>query len=209
MPFDFKKEQKTLYQPPTKPVIVEIPEMQYLAVRGTGNPNEEGGDYQTAIGLLYGVAYTLKMSAKGGYHIPGFFDYVVPPLEGFWWQEGGIDYAHKDAFHWISIIRAPDFVRATDFDWAIGEAARKKKTDFSNVELFHYEEGLCVQCLHLGSYDDEPATIQAMEDVAKANGYQIDITPQRYHHEIYLNDPRKVAAAKRKTVIRHPIKPNP
>ena len=208
MPFDYKKEYKEFYQPKNKPSIIEIPAMNFLAVRGKGDPNQENGEYQTAIGLLYGLAYTIKMSKKSDHHIDGYFDYVVPPLEGFWWQEGreGIDYEKKTDFHWISLIRLPDFVTKADFDWAIEEATRKKKQDFSKVEFLTYEEGLCVQCMHLGSYDEEPTTIAAMEAYAQAQGYVIDINNSRFHHEIYLSDPRKTAPEKRKTVLRHPIK---
>lgn len=208
MPFDYKKEYKEFYQPKNKPSIIEIPAMNFLAVRGKGDPNQENGEYQTAIGLLYGLAYTIKMSKKSDHHIDGYFDYVVPPLEGFWWQEGreGIDYEKKTDFHWISLIRLPDFVTKADFDWAIEEATRKKKQDFSSVEFLTYGEGLCVQCMHLGSYDEEPTTIAAMEAYAQAQGYVIDINNSRFHHEIYLSDPRKTAPEKRKTVLRHPIK---
>ena len=208
MPFDYKKEYKEFYQPKNKPSIIEIPAMNFLAVRGKGDPNQENGEYQTAIGLLYALAYTIKMSKKSDHHIDGYFDYVVPPLEGFWWQEGreGIDYENKSDFHWISLIRLPDFVTKADFDWAIEEATRKKKQDFSKVEFLTYEEGLCVQCMHLGSYDEEPTTIAAMEAYAQAQGYVIDINNSRFHHEIYLSDPRKTAPEKRKTVLRHPIK---
>ena len=208
MPFDYKKEYKEFYQPKNKPSIIEIPAMNFLAVRGKGDPNQENGEYQTAIGLLYTLAYTIKMSKKSDHHIDGYFDYVVPPLEGFWWQEGreGIDYENKADFHWISLIRLPDFVTKADFDWAIEEATRKKKQDFSKVEFLTYEEGLCVQCMHLGSYDEEPTTIAAMEAYAQAQGYVIDINNSRFHHEIYLSDPRKTAPEKRKTVLRHPIK---
>ena len=208
MPFDYKKEYKEFYQPKNKPSIIEIPAMNFLAVRGKGDPNQENGEYQTAIGLLYTLAYTIKMSKKSDHHIDGYFDYVVPPLEGFWWQEGreGIDYEKKADFHWISLIRLPDFVTKADFDWAIEEATRKKKQDFSKVEFMTYEEGLCVQCMHLGSYDEEPTTIAAMEAYAQAQGYVIDINNSRFHHEIYLSDPRKTAPEKRKTVLRHPIK---
>lgn len=139
----------------------------------------------------------------------GFFDYVVPPLEGFWWQDGltgSIDYDNKDAMHFISIIRLPDFVTKEDFKWAIEEATKKKKQDFSRVEFLTYEEGLCVQCMHIGSYNDEPATVNAMHEYMKENGYELDITDERYHHEIYLSDPRKCDNNKLKTVIRHPIK---
>jgi hypothetical protein len=206
--FDFKKEYKEFYMPKNKPSIVTVPSMNYIAVRGQGDPNAEKGEYKQAIGLLYGIAFTIKMSKKGNYQIDGYFDYVVPPLEGFWWQDGvaGIDYAHKESFKWISVIRLPDFVTKADFDWAIEEAAKKKKTDFSKVEFLTYEEGLCVQCMHIGSYDDEPTTIALMHEFMKDQGYVLDITNQRHHHEIYLSDFRRVASVKLKTVIRHPIK---
>lgn len=208
MAFDFKKEYKEYYLPKNKPSIVDVPKMNYIAVRGKGNPNEENGDYQNTLGLLYGVAYTIKMSYKGDHKIDGFFEYVVPPLEGFWWQYGkdGIDYDHKEQLNFISIIRLPDFVTKADFDWAIDEAIKKKKQDFSRVEFLTYDEGLCVQCMHIGSYDDEPATVELMHKFAEDNGYKLDITDTRYHHEIYLSDPRKCDVNKLKTVIRHPIK---
>ncbi len=208
MAFDFKKEYKEYYLPKNKPSIVDVPKMNYIAVRGKGNPNEENGDYQNTLGLLYGVAYTIKMSYKGDHKIDGFFEYVVPPLEGFWWQDGkdGIDYDHKERLNFISIIRLPDFVTKADFDWAIEEATKKKKQDFSRVEFLTYDEGLCVQCMHIGSYDDEPATVELMHKFAEDNGYKLDITDTRYHHEIYLSDPRKCDASKLKTVIRHPIR---
>ena len=208
MPFDFKKEYKEFYMPKGKPEIVTVPKMNYIAVRGKGNPNEEDGEYKKSIELLYGIAYTIKMSKKGDHKIEGYFDYVVPPLEGFWWQENvdGIDYSHKENFQWISVIRLPDFVTKADFDWAIEEATRKKKIDFSKVEFLEIEEGLCVQCMHSGSYDDEPATVAAMDKFIADNGYENDISDTRRHHEIYLSDARKVAPEKLKTVIRHPIK---
>ena len=208
MPFDFKKEYKEFYMPKGKPEIVTVPKMNYIAVRGKGNPNEEDGEYKKSIELLYGIAYTIKMSKKGDYKIEGYFDYVVPPLEGFWWQENldGIDYGHKENFQWISVIRLPDFVTKADFEWAIAEATRKKKMDFSKVEFLEIEEGLCVQCMHSGSYDEEPATIAAMDKFIADNGYENDISDTRRHHEIYLSDARKVAPEKLKTVIRHPIK---
>lgn len=209
MAFDFKKEYKEFYMPKNKPNIIEIPKMNYIAIRGKGNPNEENGDYKKTIGLLYNIAYTIKMSDKGSHKIDGFFEYVVPPLEGFWWQDGmkeTIDYNNKSAMHFISIIRLPDFVTRKDFDWAIEEATKKKKEDFSKIEFFTYDEGLCVQCLHIGSYDEEPETINVMHQYIKENGYELDITDTRYHHEIYLSDPRKCDAKKLKTVIRHPIK---
>ena len=208
MPFDFKKEYKEFYMPKGKPEIVTVPKMNYIAVRGKGNPNEEDGEYKKSIELLYGIAYTIKMSKKGDHKIEGYFDYVVPPLEGFWWQDDvdGIDYSHKENFQWISVIRLPDFVTKDDFEWAIEEATRKKKMDFSKVEFLTLEEGLCVQCMHSGSYDDEPATIAAMDKFIADNGYENDISDTRRHHEIYLSDARKVAPEKLKTVIRHPIR---
>ena len=194
--------------PKNKPSIIDVPTMNYIAVRGKGDPNEENGEYQESIGLLYGIAYTIKMSYKGDHKIDGFFEYVVPPLEGFWWQDGmdGVDYVNKANFSFISLIRLPDFVTKADFEWAIAEATKKKKTDFSKVEFFTYNEGLCVQCMHIGSYDDEPATVAAIHEYAQQNGYELDITDTRYHHEIYLSDPRKCEPTKLKTVVRHPIK---
>ena len=208
MAFDYKKEYKEFYMPKSKPSIVTVPEMNYIAVRGKGDPNEEDGEYKKAIGLLYGIAFTIKMSKKGDHRIDGYFDFVVPPLEGFWWQDGvqGVDYANKDTFNWISVIRLPDFVSREDFDWAVEEAAAKKKTDFSKVEFFTYDEGLSVQCMHIGSYDDEPETVKLMHEYMDEQGYELDITEERMHHEIYLSDARKVEPKKRKTVIRHPIK---
>ena len=208
MAFDFKKEYREFYLPDKKPGIITVPPMNYIAVRGQGDPNGEDGEYQQAIGLLYGIAYTIKMSKKGNHQIDGYFDYVVPPLEGFWWQEGaaGIDYAHKEAFRWISVIRLPDFVTRADFDWAAGEAARKKKSDFSRAEYLTYDEGLCVQCMHIGFWDDEPRTIALMREYTEQQGYEPDIADQRFHHEIYLSDARKVLPEKRKTVIRIPVR---
>jgi hypothetical protein len=208
MAFDYKKEYKEFYMPKGTPSIVTIPKMNYIAVRGHGDPNEEGGEYKQAIGLLYAIAFTIKMSKKGDHQIKGYFDYVVPPLEGFWWQDGveGIDYARKAYFNWISVIRLPDFVTKADFDWAIAEATAKKKTDFSKVEFFTYDEGVCVQCMHIGSYDDEPATVEKMHKFMAEQGYVLDITEKRLHHEIYLSDARKVAPEKLKTVIRHPVR---
>ena len=208
MAFDYKKEYKEFYAPKNKPGIVTVPAMNYLAVHGKGDPNDESGEYKRSIELLYGVAYTIKMSGKGDHRIEGFFDYVVPPLEGFWWQDGisGIDYSHKESFSWISVIRLPDFVTKSDFEWAVAEASKKKKTDFSKVEFITYDEGLCVQCMHIGSYDDEPATVELMHEYMENQGYTLDITDKRLHHEIYLSDARKVAPEKLKTVIRHPIR---
>lgn len=208
MAFDFKKEYKEYYMPKNKPSIVTVPRMNYIAVRGQGDPNAEDSEYKQAIGLLYGIAFTIKMSKKGSHQIEGYFDYVVPPLEGFWWQDDiiGVDFSRKDDFKWISVIRLPDFVTEDDFNWAVGEASARKKVDFSKVEFLTYDEGLCVQCMHIGSYDDEPATVAVMHEFMESQGYALDITDKRLHHEIYLSDARKVAPEKRKTVIRHPIK---
>ena len=208
MPFDYKKEYKEFYLPPAKPVVVTVPKANYIAVRGKGDPNEEGGAYQQAIGILYAVAYTLKMSYKTDHRIDGFYDYVVPPLEGFWWQEGidGVDYSDKSTFCWISVIRLPDFITKADFDWAVQAASKKKKVDCSKAEFLTVDEGLCVQIMHIGPYDDEPASVALMDQYLAENGYENDLSDTRLHHEIYLSDARKVAPENWKTVIRHPIK---
>ena len=209
MAFDFKKEYKEFYMPKNKPSIVTVPKANYIAVRGKGNPNEADGAYQKAIGVLYSVAYTLKMSYKTDYKIKGFFEYVVPPLEGFWWQDGidgSVDYTDKSAFNWISVIRLPDFVTKKDFAWAVETAAKKKKMDCSSAEFITVEEGLCVQIMHIGAYDDEPATVAIMDKFLTENGYENDFSEVRLHHEIYLSDARKVSPEKLKTIIRHPIR---
>ncbi len=195
--------------PPKKPMIINVPKMNYIAVRGKGDPNDEEGEYKKSIGLLYGIAFTIKMSKMGDHRIDGYFDYVVPPLEGFWSQEGienGIDYSRKSDLSFISVIRLPDFVTKAEFDWAVSEAERKKKSDFSAVEFLTVDEGLCVQCMHIGSYDDEPKTVKIMHELMSAEGYRLDISSARLHHEIYLSDPRKCQPERLKTVIRHPIK---
>lgn len=208
MAFDYKKEYKEYYMPKNKPSILTVPKMNYIAVRGKGDPNTEDSEYKRSIGLLYGIAFTIKMSKKGDHRIDGYFDFVVPPLEGFWWQDGinGIDYSHKENFNFISVIRLPDFVTEEDFEWAVEEATKKKKTDFSSVEFFSYDEGLCIQCMHIGPYDDEPATVEKMHEYMKSEGYTLDISDKRMHHEIYISDVRKIAPEKLKTVIRHPIR---
>ena len=208
MAFDFKKEYKEFYMAKNKPEIVNVPRANYIAVRGTGDPNEEDGQYKKAIGILYAVAYTLKMSYKTDHKIEGFFEYVVPPLEGFWWQDNvdGVDYSDKSTFNWISVIRLPDFVSKQDFEWAAATAAEKKKIDCSSAEFLTVDEGLCVQIMHYGPFDDEPATVALMDEYLEANGYVNDITDKRLHHEIYMSDARKVAPEKWKTVIRHPIR---
>lgn len=208
MAFDFKKEYKEFYMPKNKPEIVDVPKANYIAVRGKGNPNEQGGAYQQAVGVLYAVAYTLKMSYKTDYKIEGFFEYVVPPLEGFWWQDNiqGVDYNKKETFHWISVIRLPDFVTRKDFAWAVETASKKKKMDCSSAEFLEVEEGLCVQIMHIGPFDDEPATVALMDAYIQKKGYENDLNHVRLHHEIYMSDARKVAPEKWKTVIRHPIR---
>ena len=208
MAFDFKKEYRAYYMPASKPEIVEVPRANYLAVRGKGDPNEEGGAYQQAVSVLYTVAYTLKMSHKTDHRIDGFFDYVVPPLEGLWWQENmdGVDYSDKSSFHWISVIRLPDFVAQQDVAWAVETASQKKKLDCSSAEFLTVDEGLCVQMMHLGPFEDEPASVARMDACLAENGYVNDLGRTRLHHEIYLSDARKVAPEKWKTVIRHPIK---
>ena len=207
MAFDFKKEYREYYLPPQTPVIVVIPPMNYVAVRGKGNPNDEDSEYRASIELLYGIAFTIKMSKMGDRRIDGYFDFVVPPLEGLWWSETGeVDYGRKQDFHFISMLRLPDFVTKEDFDWAVETATKKKKKDFSKAEFFHYEEGKSVQCMHVGSYDMEPITIGKMKAFAAQEGLTIDLEGSRLHHEIYLSDPRKTAADKLKTVIRYPVK---
>ena len=208
MAFDYKKEYREFYMPPSKPGIITVPSMNYIAVRGQGDPNAEEGEYKQSIGLLYGIAFTIKMSQKGDHRIEGYFDYVVPPLEGFWWQDhiAGVDYTDKSAFNWISVIRLPDFITKEDFEWAVDTAAKKKKLDCSSAEFLTIDEGLCVQIMHLGAFDDEPATVALMDAYLERNGYVNDMNMERLHHEIYLSDARKVAPEKWKTVIRHPIK---
>ena len=208
MSFDYKKEYKEFYLPPRTPGIVTVPAMNFLAVRGRGDPNEEGGAYRQALGMLYAVAFTIKMSRLGKHKPEGYFDCVVPPLEGLWWQEGvqGVDYARKEDFQWISLIRLPEFVTREVFDRAVREAAEKKRQDFSEVEFFPWEEGLCVQCMHLGPYDYEPATVAAMKEYAEAQGYEEDFGAGRFHHEIYLSDARRCRPERLKTVIRQPLR---
>lgn len=208
MAFDFKKEYKEFYLPKNKPQILTVPPMNYIAVRGKGDPNEEGGEYKAAIGVLYAIAYTIKMSKMGDHRIQGYFDYVVPPLEGFWWQDGveGFDYSDKSTFQWISMIRLPDFVTKEEFEWAVAEATKKKKLDCSAAEFLTVDEGTCVQIMHLGKYDDEPATVAIMNAYLEEMGYENDFSDSRRHHEIYLSDARKVPPERWKTVIRHPIR---
>lgn len=208
MPFDYKKEYKEFYLPPKTPGIITVPAMNFLAVRGQGDPNQEDGAYKQALGMLYAVAFTIKMSRKGQHQLEGYFDYVVPPLEGLWWQENtrGVDYTRKQDFQWISMIRLPEFVTREAFDWAIREATEKKQQDFSKVEFFSWEEGLCVQCMHIGPYDAESTTVAAMNEYTRAQGYEADFGEDRFHHEIYLSDARRCSPERLKTVIRQPVR---
>ena len=210
MTYNFRKEQKELYVPGKSPSLINVPAMKYLTVRGHGDPNQENSEYKKAIEKLYAVAYTIKMSKKGTYQIPDYFDFVVPPLEGLWWQDSitGIDYAHKEMFNFIAMIRLPDFVTQDIFDWAIKEASEKKQLDLHNVEFLSMHEGLCVQALHIGSYDDEPATIDKIHKFIEEQGLQVDINDDRHHHEIYLSDPRRTKVENLKTVLRIPVKNN-
>ena len=202
MAFDYKKEYKALYQPPREPQLVTVPAMTFAAVREQGDPNDPTGEYKAAIELLYGLLYTIKMSKKGSHRVDGYFDFVVPPLEGLWEQTG----TGKESFHWTSMLRLPEFVTREEFDWAVREATAKKKKNFSKVEFFTYDEGLCVQCMHLGSYDDEPETLARMNAFAAEQGYAVDFSETRFHHELYLSDPNRTAPEKRKTILRHPLK---
>jgi len=208
MPFDYKKEYREFYLPPKKPHLITIPRMNFVAVHGKGDPNAPGRAYQEAMGVLYGIAFTIKMSYKGSHKMDGYFEYVVPPLEGLWHQKGvdGVDYAHKETFEWTSMIRLPEFVTPEAFDWAVQEATAKKKKDFSKAEFLTYDEGLCVQCLHIGPYDEEPKTLAQMDAFAVEQGYMLDFSETRFHHEIYLSDPRRAAPGTLKTVLRHPIR---
>ncbi len=208
MAFDFKKEYKEFYMPKAKPEIIDVPEMNFIAVRGRGDPNQENGAYKEALGVLYAMAYTIKMSKLGDRRIEGYFDYVVPPLEGFWSQQGidGVDYSKKADFVWTALIRLPDFVTLEDFEWAAAEAGRKKGMDCSGAEFLTVTEGLCVQIMHHGPYDDEPRSVKLMDGYILEKGYENDFSDGRYHHEIYLSDPRRTAPEKLKTVIRHPVK---
>ena len=206
MPYDFKKEK--LYRAGDRPEIVTVPPANYIAVRGRGDPNTIDGAYQRALAVLYALAYTLKTSPRKGKAIPGFFDYVVPPLEGFWWQEGvdGADYGRKADFHWISILRLPAFVTEADFAWAVEGAARRKKLDCSAAELLTVEEGLCVQMLHTGPFETEPETVKVMDAFLAEHGYVNDFTDRRLHHEIYLSDARKTTPDRWRTILRHPVR---
>lgn len=204
MAYDFKKEQKAFYVPGRRPVLIDVPPMRYVAVSGEGDPNEEGGEYKRAMEAVYAVAYTIRMSPQSGFNIPGYFAFVVPPLESLWSMEDGIDLSRKDALEWTAMIRLPDFVTQEVFDEAVANAAAKKGIDPELPAYLKYNEGSCVQCLHVGSYDDEPATIRSLVDFAAAQDLTIEQEPRR-HHEIYLSDPRRTATGQLRTVIRLPV----
>ena len=204
---DYKKEYKDLYLPKTEPSIIKIPEMVFVAVDGKGDPNETDGEYKDALEVIYGIQYTIKMSKKGASVPNGYFDYVVPPLEGLWWtMEKKIDIKNKAKFNWISMIRLPEYVNKEVFKWACEEASKKKKLNTEKAYLLKITEGLCVQCMHIGSYDNEPKTLALIDDYINKNNLVNDINDKRRHHEIYLSDPRKVEPSKLKTVLRIPVK---
>ncbi|MGI6674104.1 MAG: GyrI-like domain-containing protein [Limnochordia bacterium] len=207
--FDFKKEYKDLYMPKAAPMIIDVPEMLFIAVDGEGDPNTAPA-YADAVELLFGLSYTIKMSPKSGSAPEGYFEYVVPPLEGLWWG-GGVDpeswvVTNKQGLSWTMMIRQPQFVTEAVFAWAQETLAKKKpELDLTKARLMSLAEGLCVQMMHIGPYDTEPASIQRMHAFAFEHGYRLDFSSDRKHHEIYLSDPRKTAPDKLKTVLRHPV----
>ena len=212
MAFDYKKEYKDLYQPKRMPVIVTVPAMRFVAVDGVGDPNEEGGDYAKAMQLLYGISFTIKMNKKSNNpdeHIDGYFDYTVPPLEGLWSMEKGVpggDYTRKTDFYWTSMIRLPEFVTDEVFAWAKASFASKHpEVDINRAYLFDFDEGVVAQVMHKGPYDDEPATVTILDGYARSQGYGLDFSDTRRHHEIYLSDPRRAKPENLKTIIRHPV----
>ena len=209
MPIDFKKTQKELYNPKTTPCIIDLPQMTFIMVDGQGDPNTSE-QYKYALEILYGLSYAIKMSKMSGNQPDGYYEYVVPPLEGLWWSsnsDGSFDMSDKDSFCWTSMIRQPEFVTGQVLDMAKTLFAKKKpELDLSSARLGNLAEGLCVQVMHIGSYDNEAATVEAMEQYAADNGYAVDISDTRRHHEIYLSDPRKTAPEKLKTVIRIPVR---
>jgi hypothetical protein len=209
--FDVKQALKSLYLPPTRPVIVDVPAMTFVMVDGAGNPNDEGGEYARAVQALYSLTWTIKMSARSGRQPPGFFEFTVPPLEGLWtFPVDQFDGVHvpKDALTWTSMIRVPEFVTPDVLEATRAEVARKKPDiDTSRARVESWTEGVCVQMMHLGPYDTEPASVARMHAFAAAEGFAVDLSDQRRHHEIYLGDPRRSAPEKLRTVVRHPIRP--
>ena len=207
--FDFKKEYKDLYLPKTEPQRIVVPEMDFITVAGRGDPNDESGDYKKALEILYALSYAIKMSKMGQNKIDGYFEYVVAPLEGFWWTDGSFeqfDINDKANFYFISAIRQPVFVTDGIFEWAREEALRKKGIDASGAKFEKIDEGLCVQCMHIGPYDDEKRTLEKIDVYIEENGLSKDLSKTRLHHEIYFGDPRKIDPSKLKTVIRIPVK---
>ncbi len=215
--YDFKKQFKDFYTPPQAPMLIDVPAMRFLTIEGSGDPNEQGGAYQTAVEVLYGLCYTVKMSKMGQSTPKGYFDYIVPPLEGLWWLNGDvfdlIRLRDKSQYQWVSMIRQPDFVDDAVLLWAKGELLKKKPLlDTGSVRLLSWTKGLCVQCMHIGPFDDEPETLAKIEAFTIESGYENAIGDDladgtiRRHHEIYLGDPRKTASEKLKTVLRHPVK---
>ena len=211
---DYKKEYKDLYMPKKTPSIIEVPKMNFIMVKGKGNPNTSI-EYKNAMEILYGLSFTIKMSKMSkdpSDKIDGYFEYVVPPLEGFWWVEDecfdGLNITNKDDLCWYSMIRQPEFVTKEVFERAKEKFKKKNNdVDFSNTFFKEIEEGLCVQIMHIGSYDDEKFSIEKMNSFIEKEGYKNDFSKERLHHEIYLSDPRRVKNINNlKTVIRHPIK---
>ncbi len=207
---DYKKAYKDLYQPPAKPSVIEVPEMIFIAVDGEGNPNTCAA-YKEALEILYGLSFTVKMSKMNGTQPEGYFEYVVPPLEGLWYCDeiyfNGLNVTDKDKFRWTSMIRQPEFVTEEVF-YAAKETLNKKKPalDLSKIRYMKLTEGLCVQIMHIGSYDSEQESIEKISEFISRNGYKEDFSDGRFHHEIYLSDPRKCAPERLRTVIRHPVK---
>lgn len=202
--FDFKKEYKDLYLPKQKPMRIHVPKMSFLAVDGEGDPN--GDAYQNAVSALYSISYTIKMSKMGQSRPAGYFDYVVPPLEGLWWTPGPFELFERADWLWSAMIRQPEFVNSETLAWAKEQSAKKKPDiDTSVVTLTELTEGDCVQMMHIGPFATEPETLAAMHAYMEAQGLRDDVGSVRKHHEIYLNDPRKTAPDKLKTVLRHPV----
>ena len=206
--FDFKKVFKDCYAPKPTPQLVSVPRFSFISVQGCGNPNETDGAYQSALQCLYALSYTIKMSKKIK-ALKNYVEYVVPPLEGLWWgRENG---ESKEHFKWQAMIAQPDFVSQEIFEYATQEVAAKKGIDSTKASLIHFEEGLCVQMLHIGSYDDEPQSLAKIKDFMMCNALQNDIGSvqgdfTRLHHEIYLNNPNKTPPHKLKTILRIPVR---
>jgi hypothetical protein len=206
---EYVKAYPELYAPGTEPSLVDVPGMTFLMADGSGDPNDLEGEFTKAVELLYGIAYTIKMSPKAGSAPEGFFEYTMPPLEGLWWfGDGARDVltADKRLYRWTAMIRQPEFVTPEFFQWAAGEVRRKKKLDTDRARLQRFTEGLCVQCMHIGPYAEEPATVERMHAYAEAQGLLGDLSDARKHHEIYLGDPRRAAPEKMRTVLRQPVR---